>query len=61
MLVLFVEAEGGVAERGPADVVAPVGFWVPGFEFLATGAVEGTGSVVGTEHDESAIVEALFF
>ena len=60
MLVLFIEAEGGVAEVGPADVVAPVGFGVPRFEFFATGAVEGAGSVVGTEHDEGVVVEAFF-
>lgn len=60
VLVLFVEAEGGVAEGGPADVVAPIGFGVPRFEFFATGAVEGAGSVVGTEHDEGVVVEAFF-
>lgn len=61
VLVLFVEAEGGVAEVGPADVVAPVGFGVPGFEFFAAGAVEGAGSVVGAEHDEGVVVEAFCF
>ena len=61
VLVLFVESEGGVAEVGPADVVAPVGFGVPGFELFATGAVEGAGSVVGAEYDEGIIVEAFCF
>ena len=61
VLVLFVETEGGVSEVGPTDVVAPVGFGIPRFEFFTTGAVEGTGSVVGAEHDEGVVVEFLFF
>lgn len=55
VLILFVEAEGGVAGVGPADVVGPVRFGVPGIEFLVPGAFEGAGSVVGAEEEEGVV------
>lgn len=61
VLVLFIETERGVSDRGPADVVAPVGLGIPGLFFFAAGAVEGAGTVVGAEEDGGVLVEARCF
>ena len=61
VLVLFIETERGISDRGPADVVAPVGLGIPGLFFFAAGAVEGAGTVVGAEEDGGVLVEARCF
>ena len=61
VLILFVEAERGVAYMGPTGVVTPVRIGIPWFEVFPFGAVKWASSIVRADEDEGVVEDVFFF
>ena len=61
VLVLLVEPEGSISHVSPAHVIAPVAFRVPRLQVFSPGALEGTGSIVRAEEEQSVLGNIVAF
>ncbi len=61
VLVLLIEPEGSISHVSPAHVIAPVAFRVPRLQVFSPGALEGTGSIVRAEEEQSVLPFSFFF